>query len=175
MERLLKKDYINQYNQYLKKYKMTSKELSVKTTTIIHKIKTEEDGFEYFKKEWLKISDNDKIYLKQGLIKWFYDDIKNPNTSYTVYYDYVKILEYLDSNYIENMEIENSFPLKTNEDFNDKELTKIFWLLRKKRIITDSVERTASAIELLFGIKYGTAKSYLRDTTDMEIVRNILN
>lgn len=154
---------------------MTSKELSIKTTTIMHKIKTEEDGFEYFKKEWQKILDNDKVYLKQGLIKWFYDDIKDPNISYTIYYDYVKILEYLDSNYIENMEIENNLPLKINEDFNDKELTKIFWLLRKKRIITDSIERTATAIEILFGIKYGTAKSYLKGSTDMEIVRNILN
>jgi len=54
-------------------------------------------------------------------------------------------------------------------------LTKIFWLLRKKRIITDSIERTATAIEILFGIKYGTAKSYLKGSTDMEIVRNILN
>jgi len=154
---------------------MTSKELSLETTKIIYKIKTEEDGFEYFKKEWLKISDNDKVYLKQGLIKWFYDDFKDPNISKTIYYDYVKILEYLDTNYIENMEIENSLPLKINEDFNDKELTKIFWLLRKKRIITDSIERTATAIEILFGIKYGTAKSYLKGSTDMEIVRNILN
>ena len=123
-----------------------------------------EKGYKHFIKVWEKLDGDSKRLLKYPILKICYEAITaNPNIT-EIKVCYQAVLLYLDDeNPVENRNLK----FNLTSSINDVDVAKLFYTLKNRGYISNTLEELSEIISNVFGLNDNTIFSYLSDPQKM--------